>query len=153
MSPRFLVLVLCSALTLCAHTDENKSPVPTLQEQAAPFDFKQPSLPPQELPFPTTPTPSAEELTDSYHGAFIRMLLSLVGLLVLLFGTFWFLKRMGRGRMGFGSRQSIQILEKRSLSPKSVLYIVEIEGKKILLSESQLEVRALSEIAPEIEEV
>ncbi len=76
------------------------------------------------------------------------MLFSLAGLLVLVLGTFWFLKRMGKGKLRLGSNRTIQILEKRPLSPKTVLYIVEIEGKQVLISESQLEVRALTTIEP-----
>ena len=42
--------------------------------------------------------------------------------------------------------KNIKILEKRAISPKSLLYIVEIDGKKILISESNLEVRKIKEI-------
>lgn len=92
---------------------------------------------------PLSPLPSSTEMTTSYEGAFVRMLLSLVGLLVLLFGTFWVLRRLGKGNFKMGSSRSIQILEKRPLSQKSILYLIEVEGKKILVSESQLEVTTL----------
>ncbi len=39
--------------------------------------------------------------------------------------------------------QSIQILEKRMISPKTMLYLIEAEGKQILIAESQLEVKRL----------
>lgn len=141
---RLLILVLGTAFTLCSPTDASTSHVLPIQQQETSVEIQQ-----EPLPFTVPSTLSAEELTDSYQGAFIRMLLSLAGLLALLFGTFWFLKRMGRGRVRFGSHQSIQILEKRALSPKTVLYVVAIEGKKILLSESQLEVCSLSLLEPE----
>jgi flagellar biogenesis protein FliO len=44
------------------------------------------------------------------------------------------------------SGRSIKILERRPLSAKSILYIIEVEGKKILVSESQFEVRTLSPV-------
>lgn len=136
----FLVrlLVLCFSLgSLLA--DSPPPPPPPVEHQVAP-------------PLPQVPQvpalPSSQQMTDSYHYAFIRMLLSLLGLLVLVIGTFWVLKRISKGKFRFGSHKAIQILEKRSLSPKTLLYIVEIEGKQILLSESQLEVRSLSTLEP-----
>ncbi len=111
----------------------------------------------EEMTPPTTnplPPPSANTLTPtetheaspiSYEGAFMRMLLTLGGLLVLIFLTVWFLRRLGRGRFGGGlSSRSIKILERRTLSPKSVLYLVEIEGKRVVIAESQLEVRRIA---------
>jgi flagellar biogenesis protein FliO len=61
---------------------------------------------------------------------------------------------MGKGKFSLGSGRSINILEKRALSPKSILYIVEIGNKKILIAESQVEVRALTtyEETPEVGE-
>jgi len=37
--------------------------------------------------------------------------------------------------------RAIKILEKRALSPKSMLYLIEVGGKPFVISESQLEVR------------
>ena len=105
-------------------------------------------LAPSPADTPPPPLPSSEEMTYSYQHAFIRMLLSLLGLLALVFATFWFLKRMGKGKFRMGSGHAIHILEKRSLSPKTFLYVVEIEGKHVLISESQLEVRGLTTFEP-----
>ena len=40
--------------------------------------------------------------------------------------------------------KAIKILEKRVLSPKSILYLVKVENKKVLISESHMEVRAIT---------
>lgn len=99
-----------------------------------------PALPTEEI----APLPSSDQLTQSYEGSFMRVILSLLGLIVLVVMTFWVLKRLGRGRFGkFSSDKNIHIVERRPLSPKSVLYLVEIGNKRVLLSESQLEVRSL----------
>lgn len=83
----------------------------------------------------------------SYEPAFGKMLLTLGGLLVLVFLTLWILKKVSHGKFGsFGSYKYIKVLERKSLSPKTLIYVLEVEGKKILVSESQLEVRVLSEI-------
>lgn len=77
------------------------------------------------------------------------MLLLLIGLLIL---TAWLLKRFLRFRMQASSvGQSIQILEKKVLSPKSILYLVEVEKQKFLVSESQAQVQKIDSIQEKIE--
>ncbi|HEY2811315.1 MAG TPA: flagellar biosynthetic protein FliO [Rhabdochlamydiaceae bacterium] len=113
------------------------------QAPASSQEQQQPTLPSTEMP----PLPSSEELTQSYEGSFVRIIVSLLGLIVLIVATFWILKRLGRGRFGkLGGDRAIRIVEKRPLSPKSVLYIVEMGSKRVLISESQVEVRALSSV-------
>ena len=108
---------------------------PPATEQSAP------QLPSEEIP----PLPSSEQMTKEYEGSFLRVLGSVIGLILLVVFTFWVLKRLGKGNFGkFGSSKSIQILERRPLSPKTILFVVQVGNKRILLSESQLEVRALS---------
>lgn len=81
---------------------------------------------------------------QDYGAAFFKMIVMLVALLLLVVLTVWIIKRWGFGKMGrLRDKQSIQILERRVLSPKSSLYTVEIEGSRLLIVESQLEVRAL----------
>lgn len=129
--------------------DAEASPPPS--EQTAPAPESQPPnvepLPPEpseeEVP---APLPSSKEMTNSYENAFVRMLVTLLGLVVLVFATFWILRRLGKGKFKMGSGNTINVLERRTLSPKSILYIVQIGNKKVLISESQLEVRALTSL-------
>lgn len=140
--------LLSAATTIAA--DKNPPPI----EQPGP------SLTPQGTPIPKTsdqapgPLPSSEEMTTSYEGAFVRMLVTLAGIVFLVFATLWILRRMGKGKFRLGLGQSINVIEKRALSPKSMLYIVEIGNKKVLIAESQLEVRSLATIeeTPEVNE-
>ncbi len=82
----------------------------------------------------------------SYEHAFMKMILTLGGLLFLVFFTLWAIRKLSRGKMGtFGSIKKIKILEKRPLSPKTVLYLLELDGKQVFISESQLEVKKLLE--------
>ncbi len=86
----------------------------------------------------------------NYEPAFGKMLITLFGLIILIFLTVWMLRRLsGRGLGKSAPGRTIQILEKRSLSHKSVLYLIEVEGKRLLIAESQLEVRALTSLASE----
>ncbi len=97
---------------------------------------------------PTSPVESFIFKTDhipSYEATFIKMLITLGGLLALVFFTIWILKKISNGRFGsLGTHKKIIVLEKKPLSPKTLLYLIELDGKKILISESQLEVRTLS---------
>ena len=79
-----------------------------------------------------------------YGAALIKMILTMIVVVALLTVTFWFLRRLIQNRLRKGvGVQSIKILEKRMISPKSMLYLLEVEGQKILLAESHLEVRRL----------
>src|SRR5579862_1917537 len=139
MLRKILLLLLLSTASLAFTDTPPTSPPPqTPQQQPQPAP---PPLPSQEIP----PLPSSAQLTQSYEGSFIRVIVSLLGLVILVVLTFWILKRLGRSRFGkFGSDKSIHIIERRPLSPKSVLFLVEVGNKRVLLSESQLEVRSLA---------
>jgi flagellar biogenesis protein FliO len=92
---------------------------------------------------PSSEIPAATEALPSYEGAFLKMILSLVALVIGIIGTVWFLKRIGGGRFGANSGRSIKIIEKKPLSPKTMLYVIEVEGKQTVIAESQLEIKRL----------
>ena len=102
-----------------------------------------PATPQTPTAVPTSPS-STPATMPSYEGTLLKMFLTLGGLIFLALVTVWLLKRFAHGRFGgLGSQKKISILEKKHLSPKTALYLVELEGKKILLSESQLEVKMI----------
>lgn len=91
----------------------------------------------QDLPIPDVPP-------GDYGAALVKMVLSLIALIILLGFSFWFLRRLVQNKVNRGSKiAAIQIIEKKMISPKSMLYLVEVEGQKVLLAESQLEIRRL----------
>lgn len=76
--------------------------------------------------------------------ASLKIFLTFVALVTLLFLTYWFLRYLLRQRLERGTgAQSIQVLEKKMVSPKTVLYLIEIEEKKVLFAESHLDVKQL----------
>jgi len=93
----------------------------------------------------TDPSPAAPELPPGDYGMmFVKMFLSLIALVALLGITVWFLRRLINQRMQKrGGGQLIHILERRAISPKTLLYLVQIDNQKVLLAESHLEVRRL----------
>lgn len=79
-----------------------------------------------------------------YGAALIKMFLTMIAIIVLFFISYWFLKKLVNHRLQKGSdNHSIQIVEKRILSPKTMLYLIEIDNKKILVAESQLEIKKI----------
>jgi flagellar biogenesis protein FliO len=86
----------------------------------------------------------ADMPSADYGSAMIQMLLTFITILVLLVASFWFIRRLIQNRLQKGvGDQEIHILEKRMISPKTMLYLIEVDNKKILLAESHLEVRKL----------
>lgn len=78
----------------------------------------------------------------NFNKAFYRMLLSLFAIITLCFLTFWIFKRIAKSRMTqANSLKALKIIERRVISPKSILYLVEYEGTKVLVSESHLDVK------------
>ena len=87
---------------------------------------------------------SSKSDNTSYEHAFLKMILTLAGLIFLIFFTLWALRRLSSGRIGgFSSQKKIKILEKRPLSPKTAIYLLELDGRQVFIAESQLEVKTL----------
>jgi len=135
----FSTLLFISALKAAEPAEAPPPPTKEVPQPANPESeqkWGEPLLP-EETP-PSSP---------SYEGAFMKMLLTLLGLLILIFLTFWLFRRMAHGRLkAMNFNRDIKILERRPLSAKSMLYLIEIKGKCLLIAESQLEVRTLTTI-------
>jgi flagellar protein FliO/FliZ len=92
---------------------------------------------------PDTSVAPPPEVMPTYEGAFLKMFLTLLALVVGIFVTRWVLRRMSQGRFASGGGKAIRIVEKKPLSPKTMLYVIEVDGKQSLIAESQFEVRKL----------
>jgi flagellar biogenesis protein FliO len=107
------------------------------------FKLAQPLL--SEI-LPNLEAPLPQMTLPSYEGAFLKMFLTLIGLLLSLVAAMWALKRLTQSRLNSnGFNSSLKILERKPLSPKTMLYLVEMGNKRFMIAESQLEVRKLSE--------
>ncbi|MBI3508118.1 MAG: flagellar biosynthetic protein FliO [Chlamydiia bacterium] len=97
-------------------------------------------------------TPQIETTVSpgDYGAAFAKMFLTLTALVVLMILTYWFIRRIVQQRIQKGlTTQSIQVVEKRMISPKSTLYLIEIDRKtRVLIAESQLEIKKLETLPP-----
>ena len=123
------------------------------------FADESPSTPETTPIITTLPSPVIDNQSEAtpaihtspdYEQAFVKMMVTLAVLLILIVATVWLLRRYSSGRIrGMNRNLSIKVLERRPLSQKTSLYIIEAGGKKLLISESQLEVRTLSPMEEE----
>ncbi len=144
------ILFLLGALT-CATFQPASADEPVKQEQTVPAEGPSATQPTPPQPASMQPSPNETVpqpvMAPSYEGAFVKMIVTVIGLVSVVLLTVWALRKIGQGRFrGFGSHRSIQIIERKPLSPKSMLYLVEVGHQKFLIAESQLEVRRLGMI-------
>lgn len=87
---------------------------------------------------------------DKFYTEFLNMLATLGLLIGVILIAAWFLKRFLNTRMEqINTVSSIKIVERRALSPKSALYLLEVNDQSILIAESQNGVTFLSRFSPE----
>ena len=122
-------------------------PLASVQSAIQPIEPQNPSEIPTEISPEQGEPPHLQTTTKTYESAFIKMIIFLFGILIFVFIIFFLFKKFSSQRMIQSNHfRTIKILEKRAISPKSMLYLVEIGGKKILLAESQLEIRNVSNL-------
>lgn len=122
----FLIAPLISEEPPASHSKEAPAPVHLMDAQ------------------PQAPEVVPEVVMGGYESAFLKMFLTLIALIVAIFFTIWALKRLSQGRLhSLNGNRTIKIIERRALSPKTVLYLVEVAGKQAMIAESQLEVKRI----------
>lgn len=95
-----------------------------------------------------------EQDQDKFFYEFLNMLATLGLLVAALLGASWFVKRMMNTRVQqMNSTSLIKVTERRSLSPKTVIYLLEIQGKTLVVGETPAGLSKLGEfdfpMAPE----
>ena len=150
MQPIFYSILLLFSFTThypCMATSTHSEPLQTSILSTAQTS-EQPSTPtePDDKKVPLHIPMSDEVHMPSYQGTFTKMLLTLAGLILVVFLTVWLLKKLMQGKIGSFGKKHISIIERRPISPKTVLYLIELEGKQILMAESQLEIKTLTTV-------
>jgi flagellar protein FliO/FliZ len=140
----YALLLLVSPLLADTHPSEPAKEAPA----AAPAKEAPAAPAPAPVHTPVAPIPAPpvppEVVMQGYEGAFLKMFLTLIALVVAIFFTVWALKRLARGKFHhMNSNRTIKIIERRALSPKTVLYVIEVAGKQAVVAESQLEVKRI----------
>lgn len=92
-------------------------------------------------------TPPVEEAPDRFFMELVNMAVSLTLIVAVLLIISWFVKRLLKTRMQQMNTQSgIKILERRPLTAKTAVYILDVHGKGIVLAESANGVVALGNV-------
>lgn len=81
--------------------------------------------------------PPPELETSRFFFEFMKMLGVLGMMIVVLLGISWYVKRMANQKVSKVNEESIiKIIDSRSLSTRSIIYLIEIEGKSIVVGET-----------------
>jgi len=89
-----------------------------------------------------------QPIEPRFFQEFIRMLFALGFIIVLIFVAAWIFKRILNQRLKqINITSEIKILERRSLSPKTSVYLLEVMGKGVLIGESPAGIQRLGDIA------
>jgi flagellar protein FliO/FliZ len=93
------------------------------------------------------PEPTVEwDATGEYKATFFRTLFLIIGVILVVLIAVWVLKRMALGKpMVSNHYRNIKILERRPLSPQTILYQIEIGGRQVIIAESKVDVRVLTQ--------
>jgi len=87
----------------------------------------------------------------NYWGQFVNMLITLGFILVLICISVYVLKRMMRSRIQHLNKSTgIKILERRALNSKSSLYLIDVLGKGVLISESASGIQVVTEFPSDV---
>ncbi|HLH25557.1 MAG TPA: flagellar biosynthetic protein FliO [Chloroflexota bacterium] len=111
----------------------------------APGVSEAPNAPP---PAPTVPAaapahPAASEPLD-FPGAAVDVTLKLVAVLALAYVTLWLIKRYSLGAT-LGKRSgSLQVIESTTLAPNRSIYLVNVEGRRLLLGVTSSQITTLA---------
>lgn len=144
----FLALLFMTTLYGATSSKMAASPAPAPSSETEMASSPSPSTT-EKTPAPAIESEPVSLMNDtlSYENMFIKTILALVGLLLVIFFGIWILRKLSSSRSKqINLLKSVKILEKRPISPKSMLYLIEVAGRKILISESQLEVRPISNL-------
>ncbi|MFZ0564684.1 MAG: flagellar biosynthetic protein FliO [Chlamydiales bacterium] len=94
---------------------------------------------------------AVEEKSYNYWAEFVNMLITLFFIIGAVMASVWVLKRIMRSRVQQLNRSTgIKILERRSLNTKSSLYLVDILGKGVVISESQAGIQLITEFSEKV---
>lgn len=145
----FLLLLTAFTSVHAANSDTND----THQERSVEPNF----TPPKEKEGPVFPIeeliPKPTEQDNKFFAEMLNMLATLGLIIGLILIVAWFLKRFVNTRLEQANLSSVvKVMERRSLSQKSSLYLLQVENRAILIAESPAGITKLSEFEMEEEE-
>jgi flagellar biogenesis protein FliO len=154
---KYLVILFSVLFTLCACKLTGQAPAVNEQTQNPTTVPEAPNAAPSA---PLSPSPNnalspyfplevpnqADKGNDRFFTEFMNMLATLGFILALILIVAWFVKRMLNTRIQqINTTSPIKIIERRSLTPKTAIYLIEIYDKAIAIAESQNGVTSLAD--------
>lgn len=102
--------------------------------------------------FPASQIP-IEEPTDKFTSELYNMLITLGLFVAVIIALTWILKRILNAKVQQDNvRSNIKVVERRNLSPKSGIYILEVFGKTLIVAESPAGFQHLATMDATLEE-
>lgn len=136
----FLVFFLLVAAVYLQADDNAQNPLLPPKEEPQAIDRGQiPKYDPQYPLFPLDEhTGNQDGSADYFFTTFVNMLATLGIIIALILIVAWFLKKMLNTRIQqINTSSLIKIIERRTLTPKTSIYLLEFNGQDILIAESQ----------------
>lgn len=124
------------ALSLLVNSSFAQAPdtLPIEHSPALPSGMQEPD----QIEFPASPE------FDRFYGEFFKMLLMLGLIVLFLVLISWFVKRMLNSKMTqINSKSLIQVVERRLISQKTTIFILNVMGKHVVIAESHQGVTSL----------
>ncbi|MEM1283712.1 MAG: flagellar biosynthetic protein FliO [Chlamydiota bacterium] len=83
---------------------------------------------------------------SSFLGELVNMFITLGFIIIILIALAWVMRRMQNSRIQYTNETSdIKLVDHRSLSAKSVVYLLHVHGRAIVVSDSQSGVMRLAD--------
>lgn len=141
------ILILPLFSPLAATNSDSHKPTATTDSVKSPPSPQTTPPPTTEPNLHTTPESSSTHIDtmENYENSFLKMFITLIGLIAAIFLTIWALRRLASGRLpSLKNSHLIKVVERKPLSQKTILYLLEVAGKQIIIAESQLEIKKIA---------
>lgn len=104
-----------------------------------------PSQPYQDM-LREPPPPDIPE-TSQLYVEFFKMILMLAVIITFLLLVMWFIKRMMSARIEqMNVTSTIKVTERRLLTPKTAIYVIEVDNRRLVIAESSNGVTSLGSV-------
>lgn len=78
-----------------------------------------------------------ESSGTDFFTALLKTIMALAAMVALLYGATYLMRKFTMQKwQGENKTSDIEVLERRALSPKAALYLIDVLGKKVLIGES-----------------
>lgn len=141
------VSIIADPLVFTAVYAANPSAAESESPKSESPGFDNPSIDDHGFMFPLEDlVETPDKSNDRFYVEFLNMLATLGLVIAIILIAAWFLRRILNTRLEqINTTSTIKVIEKRALSPKSAVYLLEIYDKVIAIAETQNGITQLGE--------